>query len=84
VRLPEAAEGVEPFVGGGQLRGLDRVEAAGALGLHGREAGLPQHPQVLRHRGLRDPELRLDDAGDSTSVIDGFWFGLSKRSWQFN
>jgi 4,5-DOPA dioxygenase extradiol len=23
-------------------------------------------------------------AGDSTSVIDGFWFGLSKRSWQFN
>ena len=20
---------------------------------------------------------------DATSVIDGFWFGLSKRSWQF-
>ena len=21
---------------------------------------------------------------DNQSVIDGFWFGLSKRSWQFN
>jgi len=24
------------------------------------------------------------DGVDATSVIDGFWFGLSKRSWQFN
>ena len=23
------------------------------------------------------------DAESVTSVIDGFWFGLSKRSWQF-
>ncbi|MEO7132436.1 MAG: dioxygenase, partial [Dermatophilaceae bacterium] len=21
---------------------------------------------------------------DNTSAIDGFWFGLSKRSWQFS
>jgi 4,5-DOPA dioxygenase extradiol len=26
----------------------------------------------------------VDSMDDSTSVIDGFWFGLSKRSWQFN
>jgi 4,5-DOPA dioxygenase extradiol len=26
------------------------------------------------------------ESGDleSRSVIDGFWYGLSKRSWQFN
>jgi 4,5-DOPA dioxygenase extradiol len=26
----------------------------------------------------------IDDLRDSTSVIDGFWYGLSKRSWQFS
>jgi 4,5-DOPA dioxygenase extradiol len=26
----------------------------------------------------------VDGMRDSTSVIDGFWYGLSKRSWQFS
>jgi 4,5-DOPA dioxygenase extradiol len=26
----------------------------------------------------------VDDRGESTSVVDGFWYGLSKRSWQFD
>ncbi len=26
----------------------------------------------------------IDDLREETSVIDGFWYGLSKRSWQFN
>ncbi len=26
----------------------------------------------------------IDDLRAETSVIDGFWYGLSKRSWQFN
>lgn len=25
-----------------------------------------------------------DDSSTTTSIIDGFWYGLSKRSWQFN
>ena len=25
-----------------------------------------------------------DDLRASTTVVDGFWYGLSKRSWQFN
>lgn len=25
-----------------------------------------------------------DDSTTTTSVIDGFWYGLSKRSWQFS
>ena len=61
-RLPEAAERVEPLVGGGELGGLDRVEAAGSLGVDGREAGLAQHPQVLGHGRLRDAELLVDHA----------------------
>ena len=26
----------------------------------------------------------VDSPGERTSVIDGFWFGLAKRSWQFD
>jgi hypothetical protein len=60
--LPEAAERVEPLVGGGELGGLDRVQAARALGVDRREAGLAQHPEVLGHGRLRDAELLVDDA----------------------
>lgn len=28
--------------------------------------------------------LGAAESAVSTSVIDGFWFGLSKRSWQLN
>jgi hypothetical protein len=61
-RLPEAAERVEPFVGGGQLGGLDRVEATGAIRVDGREARLAQHPEVLGHGRLRYAELLVDHA----------------------
>jgi len=47
-----------------QRRGVDRVEAAGAVGPHVHEPALPQHPEVLRHRRLRDPELGLDRLRD--------------------
>ncbi len=26
----------------------------------------------------------MENLREATSVIDGFWYGLSKRSWQFN
>jgi hypothetical protein len=47
-----------------QRRGVDRVQAASAVGPHGREAVLAQHPQVQRHRRLGDRELRPHHGGD--------------------
>jgi hypothetical protein len=61
--VPEA---LQPAVDVLQRGRVDRVHAAGALGADGREAGLPQHPQVLRDARLGDPELVLDDRGDGT------------------
>ena len=64
VRLPEAAERVEPRVGGRERIRVDRVEPTRAVGAHGGEARLAQHAEVLRDRGLRDAELALDDFAD--------------------
>ena len=64
VRGPVRAKAVEPGVDVAQRLRLDRVEPPGALGAHRREAGLAQHPQVLRDRRLGDPELVPDDLGD--------------------
>ena len=36
---------------------VDGVDAAGAVGPHGREAAVPEHAQVLGHRRLGDAEL---------------------------
>jgi 4,5-DOPA dioxygenase extradiol len=41
------------------------------------------HPRT-EHWAPLYVSLGAAGAGDSTSVIDGFWYGLSKRSWQFN
>ena len=62
MRLPEAAEGGEPRVGFRERRRVDRVEAAGAVGSHGREARLAEHAEVLGDGGLRDAELLMHDA----------------------
>lgn len=66
MRGPEAAEVGQPLVGFAQRFGGDRVEAAGALGTHTREAVLPEHLQVLGHRGLGNAELVLHDRGHLT------------------
>ena len=78
--------------------GERRVRPLGAGGDEG--AGRRQHPRLPRqgsggsrgapateHFGaaLRDTGRRLRVRWpDNQSVIEGFWFGLSKRSWQFN
>ena len=41
------------------------------------------HPRT-EHWAPLYVSLGAADVGDSTSVIDGFWYGLSKRSWQLN
>ncbi len=61
---PEPAEVVEPVVQLVERRGVDRIEAACALGPDGREPAVAQDLQVLRHGRLRDAELGLDDRGD--------------------
>ena len=62
--VPEPAEVVEPVVELAERRGVDGVQPAGALGPDGREPALAQDLEVLRHGGLRDPELGLDDRRD--------------------
>ena len=57
---------VEPVVQLVERRGIDRVEAAGALGPNGRESAIAEDLEVLRHGRLRDPELCLDDRTDRT------------------
>ena len=62
--IPESAESFEPSVNVTPALRLDRIEAAGAFGANVREAIVPEHAQVLRHRGLRDAELGLNDLDD--------------------
>ena len=45
--LEPRPRGVEPF-------GVQGVEPAGARGAHAHQAGVEQHLEMLRHRGLRD------------------------------
>lgn len=59
--FPEPAELLQPRVDFLQRGAVDGVEAALAVHAYGREAGFAQDLQVLRHRGLRDPELALND-----------------------
>lgn len=40
------------------------------------------HPRTERLGAPLFVALGAADGGTSTSVIDGFWCGLSKRSWQ--
>jgi hypothetical protein len=58
------AEALQPDVDLLQGHRVDGVQAPGAVRADGREAGLPQHSQVLRYRRLRDPELCPDDPAD--------------------
>jgi hypothetical protein len=62
--VPEAAVALEPAVDLLQGRGVDGVQAPGAVGADGGEAVLAQDAQVLRHARLRDAELGLDDGTD--------------------
>src|SRR5262245_22023220 len=66
---PEAPELVEPGVDLAQRARVYRVDAPRPVGAHGGEAALAQHLQVRRHRGLRDPELPLDDGDDITRAV---------------
>src|SRR5689334_1086760 len=64
MRAPEAAEAVEPGVYVPQRPGVDRVQPPGSFWADGREPVLPQYLQMLRHTGLRDPELLPDDLAE--------------------
>jgi hypothetical protein len=57
---PEAAEVFEPLIDRVQRLGVDRVNASSPIGPNRREPVLAQHPEVLGHGGLTDPELRAD------------------------
>ena len=50
---------------------------------HRAPAARQAHPRT-EHWAPLYVSLGAAGAADSTSVIDGFWYGLSKRSWQFN
>ena len=63
---PELAEACQPDVDLLQRRRLDGVQASGPFRADGHEPGLPQYPQMLRHRGLRDAELGPDDPAHRT------------------
>ena len=52
--------------------------------LHKAPAGRMAHPRTEHFAPLFVALGAAGDEADSTSVIDGFWFGLSKRSWQLN
>jgi len=53
--------------------------------LHRAPAGHIAHPRTEHFAPLFvSLGASLDDAATSESVIDGFWGGLSKRSWQLN
>ncbi|MBA3234093.1 MAG: dioxygenase [Propionibacteriales bacterium] len=51
---------------------------------HKAPAATLAHPRTEHFAPLFVSLGASDDLRTSTSVIHGFWFGLSKRSWQFN
>jgi hypothetical protein len=59
-----------------QGRGVHGVQTPGAVGADNREPVIPEHAQVLRHSGLGDAELVLDDranrAGGPLTVGEKF------------
>jgi len=61
-RLPESSEPVEPGVGLSQGSRIHRIQPSRAVRAHRRESSVAKHTEVLRDRGLRNAELRLDDA----------------------
>ena len=65
-RSPDAPEALEPYVDVLQRRRPQRVHALAPVRPDGREARLAQHPQMLRHGRLRNPELLLDRCADSS------------------
>jgi hypothetical protein len=57
---PESAERAEPLINLLEWRGIDGVEAPGAVGADGGETAFPKDPEMLGHPGLGDAELLLD------------------------
>src|SRR5690606_318579 len=64
LRLPEGPEPVQPHIDLPQGFGIDRINPPLPVHPHTGEAGVPQHPQMLRYGGLRDPEFALDHLDD--------------------
>src|SRR3954452_14145132 len=60
VRLPEAAEALQPRVDVTERHRVHRVQPARAVGAHLREPTLAQYAKVLRHGRLADAELVPD------------------------
>ena len=65
---PEVAVGAEPGVELGERLGAQAVPAPLSVGPHLDEPGLTQHPQVLRHAGLAEPEV-LDQLADGPLAL---------------
>jgi hypothetical protein len=63
---PEVAKVVQPHVDLVERCRVDGVEPPRPLGPDRREAAVPEDLEVLRDRRLRDPELGLDDRGESS------------------
>jgi hypothetical protein len=61
---PKTAHGGEPSVDARHRCGFEGVDAFGSHRADAGETLLAQHPQLLRHRRLRDAELRPDDPDD--------------------
>src|SRR5262245_32480445 len=70
--VPHSAKCLEPRVRLPERALLDGVDATRAVGAHGCEPVVPQHTQMLRDGGLRDPELALDDGDDVTGRLRSF------------
>ena len=61
---PLPAQVREPALDPVESFAIEGVEPAGAFGAHVGEAALPEHAQLTRDGGLREPELRPDDVYD--------------------
>src|SRR5262245_13611122 len=62
--VPHTAKCLEPRVGFPETALLDGVDTTRAVGAYRCAPVVPQHTQILRHGGLPDPELALDDGDD--------------------
>ena len=69
VPFPERAKRSEPLVDFLQRIRFHCIDATRPVLPHAREAALAKHTQMLRHRTLRDPELRLNDLDNLARAV---------------
>src|SRR5215207_5440938 len=62
--VPVPAVLLHPLGDLAERRRVDRIQAAGPLRPNDGEAAVPEYPQMLRDRRLRNPKLPLHDCAD--------------------